>query len=188
MDHLLFAAIGFLTLHSVLAAIDGLYLHLWRYRLHARPASRREHLWHTLRAVLFPAVVGTLFLAPVGGPLLWLGAALFVADMVILMADVLEEPGSRSDIGGLSGPEYALHVVLTVFHVAAFVLLFAARPLGAWSISAPLVVAAVWPPMVHTIALNLLPGAVVVALVHILLLVFPHRLPAAGRPAARHWP
>jgi len=54
------ASVVFLMAFGVLAAIDGVYLHLWRLRLPARPSSYVEHLWHTASAVLFVPVVGLL--------------------------------------------------------------------------------------------------------------------------------
>jgi hypothetical protein len=42
---------------AALAFVDGIWIHLVRLRLHARPQCRREHALHTARAVLFPAVL-----------------------------------------------------------------------------------------------------------------------------------
>ena len=36
-----------------LSLVDGLYFHLYAFRLHARPETRREHWAHTGRALLF---------------------------------------------------------------------------------------------------------------------------------------
>ena len=40
------AAAVLLAVFAALAAVDGLYIHLWRLRLHARPETRREHWLH----------------------------------------------------------------------------------------------------------------------------------------------
>ena len=42
-----------LALFAAVGAYDGLYLHLWKYRLYAREESRREHALHTAVAFLF---------------------------------------------------------------------------------------------------------------------------------------
>jgi hypothetical protein len=71
--------------------VDGLYLHLWRYRLHARPESRKEHWLHTFRSLLFPGILATLFLVPPYGVVLWLGLALLAVDQVVEILDVSSE-------------------------------------------------------------------------------------------------
>ena len=63
-----------------LAAVDGLYIHLWRLRLHARPETRREHWLHTARALLFPPVLLGLFALPTGGVCLWTAITAAVLD------------------------------------------------------------------------------------------------------------
>lgn len=180
MSHTILAATIFLTLYALLGAVDGLYLHLWRYRLHAEPSARREHLWHTARAVLFPLTVALLFLAPTGGALLWLGVAVMASDLALSVADVLEEGDSRRFMGGLPSGEYALHGILIALHVAAVALLLGSRPAAAWSLSAPLVMAQPWPSLATIVATNLLPGAILVAGVHVALAVRPQWMPARG--------
>ena len=63
-SELVFAAVIVLQGFATLSSIDGLYLHLWRLRLHQRPDSYREHLWHTARAILFAPTVVLLFVYP----------------------------------------------------------------------------------------------------------------------------
>ena len=73
---LVMAAVIVLQVFGVLSSIDGLYIHLWRLKLHQRPDSYREHLWHTARALLFAPVVVILFAMPSSGALLWVGVGL----------------------------------------------------------------------------------------------------------------
>ena len=40
-EQLMNAATVFLMIFGLVAAVDGLYLHLWKYKLYARPESRR---------------------------------------------------------------------------------------------------------------------------------------------------
>ncbi|WP_437869427.1 hypothetical protein [Sorangium sp. So ce363] len=158
-----------LAVYAAVGAIDGIYFHLWKYRLFANDASRREHHLHTIHAALFAIVIGTLYLAPSAGLLLWAGVGAFAASFVVAILDVLEERSSRENLGGLTPREYALHVGLIALHSASVALVLAARPASAWSLDAPVLLDAALPELTHTIALNLLPGAVLTALVHVAL-------------------
>jgi hypothetical protein len=155
-----------LAVFMALGALDGLYLHLWRYRLHARPASRAEHRLHTLTAALFLATLPALFLWETGGWLLWAGVALFALELVVSLFDMGIERRSRADLGGLSTLEYILHVVVTSARGAAVALALAARPSAAWSWSAPAVVGAL-PGFAAAVAWQALPGAVLAAALHV---------------------
>ncbi len=137
----MWAAIAALQLFAALSILDGMYVHLWRLRLPARPASYREHLWHTARAGLFAPVVAIVFAVPSAGVLLWLGVALAAVDQVLGFLDARDERDSRADLGGLGRGEYVLHLALAGLHTAALALALAARPADAWDRSAPLVMA-----------------------------------------------
>src|SRR5713226_243300 len=115
-----------LVLFSLVASIDSLYFHIWRYRLHTRPQSRYEHLLHTANVCVFVPQVYLMFcLAPKGG---WLLAAalLSLATLGIELADVICEGESRRDLGGLVPAEYAMHFLMSAFR-AGFVAVFFAR-------------------------------------------------------------
>lgn len=165
--HLLVAAAWLLQLFATLSMIDGLYLHLWRLRLHARPASYGEHLWHTARALLFAPVVFLLFMIPSAGPLLWLGVGLAFADQLVGLADALSERDARAELGGLGRGEYALHVALVAVHAAALALALAARGPDAWSLSAPSTLGEL--PAVRMLVLGPAVGGVAVAALHVAL-------------------
>lgn len=66
-EQLMIAATIFLALFALVAAVDGLYFHLWKYRLYARPESVYEHKLHTVRAFLFIPIVFFLFYQNFGG-------------------------------------------------------------------------------------------------------------------------
>ena len=72
----LLCAVLCLVLSTTIAGVDGLYFHLYRYRLYARPASRYEHKLHTINAVLFVPQVVLLFCLQVSGLWLWLSLSL----------------------------------------------------------------------------------------------------------------
>jgi hypothetical protein len=67
-EAILALAFGMLWIFAGLAALDGLYLHLWKYQLHVRPESAAEHRLHTTRAVLFVPILVLLFARDFGGP------------------------------------------------------------------------------------------------------------------------
>ncbi|NVI96985.1 hypothetical protein HV824_02455 [Myxococcus sp. AM009] len=163
-----------------LSVVDGVYLHLWRYRLHAREESRHEHWLHTARAVLFPPILATLFLAPPRGVVLWFGLALVALDQVVELFDTFSERDSRAALGGLSSFEYSLHVVLTTLRVGALALALAAVPPEAWSPWAPSVPGQAHPAFVRAAVEFLLPGAIVAAVVHLWL-----GCKASAQPACR---
>lgn len=158
--------VALLVVFVLLAAVDGVYLHLWRFRLHEREGSKREHRLHTARAVLFPITVVLVFTGEVQGFALWAGVVLVLVDSGFAALDVWEEASSRGFQGGLPRAEFRLHVVLTVLHVAATAAVLASRPAEAWAFDAPLVA-----PSVHWTAawLNraVLPGAVGIAMLHL---------------------
>ncbi len=175
----LLAALVLLQLFAALSIVDGLYLHLWRLRLHARPASYREHLWHTARAGLFAPIVALVVAIPSAGALLWLGVLLVALDQLLGLLDARDERDSRADLGGLGRGEYVLHLALTGLHTAALALALAARPAAAWDPAAPLVVADA--PALTLWLAGPLAGGVLVFALH-LGLALRHR-PPRQRPA-----
>jgi hypothetical protein len=174
---MLVAAIALLLLYVTLSAVDGFYIHLWKLRLHARPQSWREHLWHTGRALLFAPLVAIVFLAPTAGALLWTGVALVALDTLLEVLDVRDERASRAELGGVGRGELAVHVVLVAARAVAIALAFAARPAEAWALDAPATIGA-HPGWITTVVSNLIPGAILGALLHV-------GLAWAGRPSAR---
>src|SRR5215207_9622210 len=110
-EHLMSAATVFLMIFGAVADYDGLYLHLWKYRLYARPESRREHKLHTAQGILFVPVIFFLFYKDFGGWALWAGVLFLSAEQVVEICDVLDERDSRASLGGLSSAEYAAHVI-----------------------------------------------------------------------------
>jgi hypothetical protein len=75
------AATILLGLFCALGVFDGLYFHLYKYKLHLYPSARREHLIHTLRAFVFVPMSFLLFVLNTGGLLLYLAIALVVLDL-----------------------------------------------------------------------------------------------------------
>lgn len=160
------AATVLLLIFATLAPIDGVYIHLVRLKLHTRPESWYEHVWHTLRAVLFVPATYALFGVVSGGALLWTGIALAVIDQAVEIVDMASEKESRASVGGLNSFEYILHGILTLLRSAAIALSLAARPASAFSLSAPNVVAQLDEPYGWLVR-QLYPGAMLLAIVHL---------------------
>jgi hypothetical protein len=169
-EHLIVAGTVFLILFAAVGAYDGLYLHLWKYRLYARQESRYEHKLHTAVAFLFVPVVWLLFYGNFGGLALWAAVLFVLVSFVVEMMDVLEENDSRAPLGGLSREEYAAHVVAITARVAAVALALAAKPVEAWALSSPLALEVEYPAWVTFVGEQVLFGNVMVGALHLWLL------------------
>lgn len=132
----LFTAAVCMVIFTTIAAVDGLYYHLYKYRLHERPQSRLEHQLHTANVVLFVPQVFLLFWMQPHGLWLWLALATFLCSLVVEFFDVLCEPASRRDLGGLTGLEYLLHFMMAGLRFGAVVPLFVTAPTADWLMSA----------------------------------------------------
>jgi hypothetical protein len=176
MDVLMTASFALLLAYALIASIDALYLHLWRFRLHTHPETQREHLLHTARAVLFPLILVLLFSEPSQGPRLFAGVLVAAVDMGLLVADVWSEPASRARLGGLSAFESALHSVLITLHAASLALLLGSRLPAEWGAAPPVTAGAFGEAVVG----GLLPGAWLIAIAHLWLAWWPARARAAA--------
>src|SRR5262245_59106415 len=128
------------TLTGAVGAIDGLYFHLYKFRLYKRPESRLEHLAHTVRDILVPPMIWFAFGDSSIAPSLRLEVliALIAADWLAAAWDVLLEKKSRVELGGMPHFEYFIHVAATGLHSAAEALAIAAWALAGPSATAPL--------------------------------------------------
>lgn len=125
-----------LVLFTAIAGIDGLYFHLYRYRLYKRPPSRYEHRLHTVNAVLFVPLVALLFCVTPSGIFLWLALGLFAITLIVEILDVVCEPKSRRDLGGLSGSEYLMHFLMAALRVGTVAPIFTATTSSDWQLAA----------------------------------------------------
>lgn len=123
-----------LLLFTTIAGIDGLYFHLYRYRLYERPASRYEHLLHTINAVLFVPLTALLFCGQPLGLWRWLVAALFLTSLAVEVADVRCEKASRLDLGGLTTSEYLMHFLMSGLRFGCVLPLLCSGPLAVWRV------------------------------------------------------
>ena len=119
----------FLCLFAFLGSVDIGYFHIYRYRLCRVPASRGEQITHLLRSLLFLATLFWVMHVDGRGPASLALPGLLRADLVNSMIDVLLEPASRQELGGLPPLEYAVHM-LTMFLSGAILTLAVLDTLG----------------------------------------------------------
>ena len=170
MNQLLSASATLWALALGVGAIDGLYFHLWRFRLHVRSRSRTEHIAHTGRALLLPPTLLLAFFNVIstasGSERVSLLVAFIGVDWSFGIWDAFIETKSRQDLGGLPRSEYLVHLVATGLHSGAEVLAVAAWALSVRCWSGSNLVDS----YARAIGIALLPASVAVALLHILFL------------------
>lgn len=176
MEILYYLASACLVLFMVLATYDGFYLHIFKYSLFDRKESLFEHKTHTIRAVLFPAIVGLLFINEANFVLFLFGIVLVAVDLIVLAIDAYSEKESRSFMGGLPKWEYIIHLFANAFHFAAIILIFAIKfdSAGSSLIFVETVAASRAQELFQFISVNVMPGAMVLAMLHFILM---HRRP-----------
>lgn len=163
-------SIVLLIAYSLLALFDGVFLHLYKYRLYEHKESKFEHLTHTVRAILFTGILVALFINIENNKLFLFGIALVIADIVTLIIDAYTEKDSRTFMGGLPRWEYIIHLLVNGFHFAS-IAVFLVIKINLDSTGITLVNNFQQVESFHifrTIAVNLLPGAVLISLLHIL--------------------
>ncbi len=170
-DVLMIASSWTLILFLGLSIFDGIYYHLWLFRLQEREDSKFEHATHTLRAVLFIPTLILIFLIGMSGVALWVAILVLLFDLVTEILDVLNERKSRETLGGLPSGEYLIHILLTTLRVAALTLAFAALPREAWLLNTNVEI--ILPSISKLIAMQALPGAILMAGLHIYLIYDP---------------
>lgn len=173
MDILLYLASASLVLFMLLATYDGFYLHLWKYRLFDREESLFEHKTHTIRAILFPLIVWLIFINESNFLLFITGIALVVLDIVVLAIDAYSEKESRSFMGGLPTWEYIVHLFANAFHFSAIILVLALRLNileGALVFEETQTLSTAY-ELFQFIAVNTIPGAIFLALLHVALMI-----------------
>jgi hypothetical protein len=113
------AAFYLLTLVGLIGSYDVLYWHWYRLRLFSLPAARWENLTHALRALLFAVMMLVVLHVDARGWWWPLYPLVLAFEVTNTMADVILEPRSRRDIGGLPAPEYIIHIFLSIMTGAA---------------------------------------------------------------------
>ncbi len=171
MTVLFFLSMLCLIAFMILATYDGAYLHLWKYELFNQKESLFEHKTHTIRAILFPLIIWFLILNT-DIISFWIGITLVILDLIVLAVDAYSEKESRSFMGGLPKWEYILHLFSNGFHFAFITLIIATKiKLD----SSTLLYSNEFLnnsdfEIVQLIAVNILPGAIILGILHLLLM------------------
>jgi hypothetical protein len=108
-----------LLIAAPIGALDVVYFHIWKFRLYARPQSRGEEVAHLMRGLIVPVIVAILVAGRPEGAWFWFVVALFAADSVNSVIDVMLEPASRAPIG-VPPAELAVHFIGTTVTGAAW--------------------------------------------------------------------
>ncbi len=156
----------------VLATYDGFYLHIWKYELFNKAESKFEHKTHTIRAILFPLIVWLLFIDTTNPLSFYLGLSLVLIDLVTLGIDAFSEQDSREFMNGLPRSEYIIHLFSNSFHFAAIVLIIATRVTVNDSVFGitTYIIDSFGKEMIEFIAVNMIPGSILLALIHMILM------------------
>ncbi|SHM33174.1 hypothetical protein [Flavobacterium saccharophilum] len=159
-----------LILFSILALYDGFYLHIFKYKLHNHPESKTEHYIHTIRAIFFPAILYFLFLSQSCSLSFIIGLVVVALDLLVLALDAYTEKDSREFMGGLPRWEYILHLFVNGFHFASIAVFLSIKLQfeNNQIIILPTIENQNY-ELLHTILINLLPGSVLVGLLHFFL-------------------
>ncbi len=172
MDIVYIATAISLLAYMVLATYDGFYLHLWKYRLYAQQESKFEHLTHTIRAVFFPLIVIFLLINQTNFYLFLVGMLIAVFDFVVLALDANSEQESRKFMGGLPKGEYILHLFSNAFHYGVIVLAIVIKirvSANGLSFVNNHDFSSFAGKFLVFVADNAIPGAIIIALLHVLL-------------------
>lgn len=176
-------ALVFLFPFLAVATVDGFYFHLYKFRLHARPASQREHLLHTVNAVLLLPQIYLMFCTRPQGAWLLLAALLAAAVYLVELVDVLIENDSRADLGGLPAVEYAMHFSMATMRAAFVMAFFGTVSIADFTAAAALGEVPWW---LRWAGYTVLAPATIAAVVHVALVVTGRRAPLPAVATAVH--
>ena len=99
-----------LSVQAFLGAFDNLWHHEWQAKLPQRPSARKELALHAVREAIYGAVFMGLAWARWQGAFAARLALLLTVELLVTLADFLEEDRTRQ----LPGFERVLHTVLTI--------------------------------------------------------------------------
>jgi hypothetical protein len=108
------AAFYLLTIVGILGSYDVLYWHWYRLKLFQYPESRMENVTHAIRALLFALMMLMVLHVDARGWWWPIYPVLLAGEVTNTVADVLLEPKSRRNIGGLPPVEYVIHIILSI--------------------------------------------------------------------------
>jgi len=112
------APLWILLIYSSVGTVDGIYNHLYRYRLYAHASSFIEHLSHTFLSLGLALTVILLVFVEMGSVGFALLLGLQALSVLNTLWDVVLEPKSRAPLGGFPPHEYVLHTLIFLLHGA----------------------------------------------------------------------
>jgi len=173
MEILYYLATACLFLFMVLATYDGFYLHIFKYGLFNREESVFEHRVHTVRAVLFPLIVWFLFINETSFIAFSIGCLLVLLDLIVLAIDAYAEKESRTFMRGLPRWEYIIHLFSNAFHFSAIILVVALKVniVESSIVFVSNIPASPASELFAFVSVNVIPGAIVLALLHFILML-----------------
>ena len=166
---------------GLLGAFDIAYFHGYRARLVQRPESRREAWIHVVRGGLYALQFLVVPNVRCSGGWYWALCMLFIGDIAVAIADVLEEPRSRASLGGLGAGEYLMHIVLSVL-VGAMLHGLVVGTWGDWAEPTRLSIEAHGPSWLGGLALLMAIGSLLVACVEAWFLLRPMSASRGAEP------
>lgn len=105
-------ALWLLVAQGTLGAFDTLYYHEYKLRLPAQPHARHELKLHALRDFVYAALFGTIGWLTWNGLLAWICLLLLGIEIVITLADFLEEDRTRK----LPSGERVMHAIMGIVY------------------------------------------------------------------------
>ena len=104
---------------SLVGSFDATYYHDKKYSLHLNTDSRKEHFYHTVRAICYPIIVFSLFYNNYKGIIFLIGICAVIIDTIFFILDAFEEKHSRNKWNGLPHGEYITHLISNTLHYCA---------------------------------------------------------------------
>lgn len=163
-----------LTLFALLGLYDGFYLHIFKYKLYEHRESHTEHVMHTIRGILFPAILYFLYLKNDCTTSFYIGMGLVLTDILTLGVDAFVEKDSRVFMGGLPRWEYIVHLFVNGFHFAAIAVFLVIKlnfANNGIELRTDFSTVEHYPAFLWLVK-NLIPGGILMSLIHLLVL-FP---------------
>jgi len=160
-----------LILFSFLALYDGFYLHIFKYKLQNHSQSKTEHYTHTIRAIFFPVILYFLFLKQDCTLSFLIGIGIVFLDILVMSIDAYIEKDSREFMGGLPRWEYILHLFVNGFHFASIAVFMSVKLTykNDEILILPNIELYQNFELLQLIVINIIPGAAIIALLHLLL-------------------
>jgi len=105
-------ALIFLMAQGALGAFDTLYFHEYKLRLPAQPHARHELHLHASRDFIYAILFGTIGWVTWNGLFAWVFLLLLATEIVITLADFLEEDRTRK----LPPGERVMHALMGILY------------------------------------------------------------------------